>query len=121
MPKGTAKYEPSEAGWQKIAMSNTLRDACADVARVGQAYAVSISPESRTPVGRKPRRLRSVQYKDSFSVRTVTVKLPKDKIGRVAAELQNTAPHARIVEVGKKGQQGARVFAKTAAFLSGPK
>jgi hypothetical protein len=104
-----ADYEPSKAGWAKIAMSPELQAACLAEAKRGQEFAESISPRSGDGDG-KP-------YAESFSVRPIVV----DGFGngpRVGAELANEAPHSAAVEFGnEQTPRPQRILGRTAAFL----
>lgn len=103
-----ARYVPNKAGWDKIAMSPELLEACMAEARKGKRFAEAIAPRSGDERG-KP-------YADSFDVEATVVTWRRGP--RVAAQLVNDAPHAAAVEWGNtQTPEPHRVLGRTAAYL----
>lgn len=104
-----ARYEPSDVGWAKIALSPSLLHACIAEAERGKAFAIGISPRSGDGDG--------VPYADSFDVTPIVTSAFR-RGPRVAAVLHNDAPHAAAVEFGnRRTPRPHRVLGRTAAYL----
>ncbi|ABS03202.1 hypothetical protein [Kineococcus radiotolerans] len=109
-------YEPDEAAWDRIVVSQSVLDACMAEATRGMAYAESISPQ------------RTGDYRSHFKVEASTVTLPAYGV-RAAAELSNDSDHAVPLEFGtqpsisagsyRPGMRAQRILGETAAFLGG--
>ena len=109
-------YEPDEAAWDRIVLSDGVLDACMAEAEKGLVYAQSIAPT------------RTGDYRSHFKVEASTVTLPAYGV-RAAAELINDSDHAVPLEFGTEpsisagsyhpGMRAQRILGETAAFLGG--
>lgn len=97
-------YEFNRRGIATFAMNPTLHRSLEHVVdRVAYPYALSVSPAD------------SGDYISSFITEHTTVTILG--LRRTSVRLVNTAPHARIVEVGYRNTPAYRVFGKTLAYL----
>lgn len=99
----SSSYERDPRGMKALVMSKEVSDAALAVAQAGKAYAESIAPVG--PTG---------NYKAGFRVARVVVDVPGRYGGpRAGAVVENTAPHAHLVEY----RNGAFVMARTRDFM----
>lgn len=98
----TSTYERDPQGMRDLVMSKDVGDATLAAASAGMAYAESIAPVD------------SGDYKGSFRVARVVVDVPGRYGGpRAGAVVENTAPHAHLVE----HRNGDFVMARTRDFI----
>lgn len=100
---GKASFRPVRKGMSALGQSPQVGALSVQAARNGKRYAESIAPVGPTS-----------NYKNSFRVRPTQVRVPGRYGGRRAgAVLENTAPHAHLVEWHNQ----SLVLTRTAAHM----
>jgi hypothetical protein len=108
-PTMVVEFEMDRRGIRQVAHGPELRAAVYEIAKKGQAYAESISPEQ------------TGNYKRSWQVNMSRVMVAGMR--RISAKLVNTDPAAVPIEVGASGPRGEtpahRVLQRTLSYLGG--
>lgn len=121
-PNMTIRFDLNRSGIVHYAMTSShLGTALENLVSATKRYAELISPYDRDRDRRTPGDLKGPHYKDSWRTTPYIERHAGDPpFPRQAQLLQNTSPHARIVEFGNgKGDHpyGHRVFADLFDFL----